>query len=227
MNLIRKHGSRDVLEVGSGANPTLSADVVSRLNIRYTSNDVSIEELSKADSVYDRWVCDLSRDAIPERMHGGFDLIFSRMVNEHVSDGRAYHANIYTLLKPNGIAAHCFSTFYALPFVANRILPETLGRVFWKVFAPRHTHKTGKFPAYYRWSRGPSRAVLSRFEGLGYEIVEYRGYFGHSYYARVPLLHWLERLKTRILLAKPIPALCSYGMMIMRKRPSRHSATPE
>lgn len=88
VNLIQKHSSKDVLEVGSGANPTLSADLVSRLNIRYTANDVSIEELSKADSVYDRSVCDLSRDSIPERMHGGFDLIFSRMVNEHVLDGR-------------------------------------------------------------------------------------------------------------------------------------------
>jgi 2-polyprenyl-3-methyl-5-hydroxy-6-metoxy-1,4-benzoquinol methylase len=213
--------------VGSGANPTLSADVVSSLKIRYTANDVSIEELSKADGVYDRWVCDLSRDVIPERMNGRFDLIFSRMVNEHVSDGRAYHANIHTLLKPHGVAAHCFSTLYALPFAANRILPEALGSVFWKVFAPRHTCKTGKFRAYYRWCRGPSRAVLSRFEGLGYEIVEYRGYFGHSYYARVPLLHRLERLKTRILLAKPIPMLCSYGMMIVRKRSTPHSAPSE
>jgi SAM-dependent methyltransferase len=227
LNLIKRNGSKDVLEVGSGANPTLSADVVSSLKIRYTANDVSIEELSKADGVYDRWVCDLSRDVIPESMHGRFDLIFSRMVNEHVSDGRAYHANIHTLLKPNGVAAHCFSTLYALPFAANRILPEALGSVFWKVFAPRHTYKKGKFRAYYSWSRGPSRAVLSRFEALGYEIVEYRGYFGHSYYARVPLLHRLERLKTRILLAKPIPKLCSYGMMIVRKRLTPHSAPHE
>jgi hypothetical protein len=155
-----------------------------------------------------------------------FDLIFSRMVNEHVPDGRAYHANVHALLKPDGIAAHCFSTLYTLPFAANRILPDALGGLFWKRFAPRHTYKTGKFPAYYSWSRGPSRAVLSRFEALGYEIVEYRGYFGHSYYTRVALLDWLERLKTRILLAKPIPALCSYGMMIARKRPAPHSTPP-
>jgi len=41
------------------------------------------------------------------------------------------------------------SMLYALPFVANRILPEVLGHVFWKVFAPRHTYKPGKFRAYY------------------------------------------------------------------------------
>jgi len=218
LNLIRKHGSKNVLEVGSGANPTLGADTVSSLNIRYTANDVSAEELSKADGVYDRWVFDLSQGTIPEEMHGRFDLIFSRMVNEHISDGRAYHANIHNLLKPNGLAAHCFSTLYALPFAANRILPEALGGVLLKLFAPRDEHKTGKFRAYYSWSRGPSRGVLSRFEGLGYDVIEYRGYFGHTYYARVPLLRQLERLKSRVLLAMPIPMLCSYGMMIAKKR---------
>jgi len=220
LNLIRKHGSKNILEVGSGANPTLSVDTVSSLNIRYTANDVSLEELSKADGVYDRWVSDLSRDVIPEEMHGKFDLIFSRMVNEHISDGRVYHANIHNLLKPNGIAAHCFSTLYALPFAANRLLPEALGGMLLNIFAPRDAHKTGKFRAYYSWSRGPSRAVLSRFEGLGYEVIEYRGYFGHTYYARVPLLRQLEHLKTRVLVAMPIPLLCSYGMLIARKRPA-------
>jgi 2-polyprenyl-3-methyl-5-hydroxy-6-metoxy-1,4-benzoquinol methylase len=218
LNLIKKHGSKNILEVGSGANPTLSAETVSSLNIRYTANDVSLEELSKANGVYDRWVCDLSRDVIPERMQGKFDLIFSRMVNEHISDGQAYHANIHNLLKPDGLSAHCFSTLYALPFTANRILPEAFSGALWNLFAPRDAHKTGKFRAYYSWSRGPSRAILSRFEKLGYEVIEYRGYFGHTYYARVPLLHRLERLKARILLAMPIPALCSYGMMIARKR---------
>jgi 2-polyprenyl-3-methyl-5-hydroxy-6-metoxy-1,4-benzoquinol methylase len=218
LNLIRKYGCRNVLEVGSGANPTLSAETVSSLKIRYTANDVSPEELSKADGVYERWVCDLSLGTIPEETHGKFDLVFSRMVNEHISDGRAYHTNIHNLLKPGGLTAHCFSTLYALPFTANRILPDWIGGILLNLFAPRDAHKTGKFRAYYSWSRGPSAAALSRFEGLGYEVVEYRGYFGHTYYRRVPFLHRLEGLKSRVLLAKPVPMLCSYGMMIARKR---------
>jgi 2-polyprenyl-3-methyl-5-hydroxy-6-metoxy-1,4-benzoquinol methylase len=218
LNVIKTYGSANILEVGSGANPTLSVETVSALKIRYTANDVSLEELSKADGVYDRWVCDLSRDMVPAEMHGKFDLIFSRMVNEHIADGRVYHANIHNLLKPNGIAAHCFSTLYALPFAANRLLPEALGGMLLNIFAPRDAHKAGKFRAYYSWSRGPSRTVLSRFEGLGYEVIEYRGYFGHTYYSRVPLLHHLERLKARALVAMPIPLLCSYGMLIARKR---------
>jgi hypothetical protein len=60
--------------------------------------------------------------------------------------------------------------------------------------------------------------MISRFEALGYEVLEYKGYFGHGYYSRVPLLHRLEHLKARILLANPIPELCGYGMVIVRKR---------
>lgn len=34
--------------------------------------------------------------------------------------------------------------------------------------------QTGQISGLLPWSRRPSRAVLSRFEGLAYEIVEYR-----------------------------------------------------
>jgi hypothetical protein len=90
--------------------------------------------------------------------------------------------------------------------------------VLLNVFMPRDSHKLGKFRAYYSWSRGPTPAMILRFEALGYEIVEYRGYFGHRYYSRVPVLHRLEGLKARILLANPMPMFCSYGMVIARKR---------
>jgi hypothetical protein len=217
LNVIRQQKCVDILEVGSGANPTLSPDIVSELNIRYTANDISSEELDKADEVFGRWVCDLVRDDVPDKMRGRFDLVFSRMVNEHVADGQAYHARIFSLLKPGGVAAHCFSTLYALPFVANRLLPDALSASLLNLFRPRDLHKLGKFPAYYSWSRGPSREMISRLEALGYELMEYRGYYGHTYYVRVPLLHWLEGLKARLLVARPVPALCSYSMLVARK----------
>lgn len=204
--------------MGCGANPTLAPATVSALDLHYTANDISLEEINKADLVFDKWVCNLSSDSVPVERQGTFDLVFSRMVNEHVSDGRAYHANIYRLLKPNGLAAHCFSTLYTLPFVVNRTVPDAVGEVLLKLFAPRDSYKLGKFHAYYSWSRGPSPAMIGRFEALGYEVLDYRGYFGHTYYARIPFLQRLEFLKSRLLMAKPIPALCSYGMVILRKR---------
>ena len=217
LNIIRSQCSKAVLEVGSGANPTLSADVVSALNIRYTANDISSGELDKADSVFDRWVGDLATDEVPETMKGRFDLVFSRMVNEHISDGEAYHRRIFQLLRPGGVAAHCFSTLYSLPFLTNKFAPAALSEFLLGLFRPRDPHKLGKFRAYYSWSRGPSALALSRIESLGYQVLEYRGYFGHTAYLRVRPLHFLEGLKSRFLLDRPMPFLCSYAVLIARK----------
>ena len=224
--MINANGCKDVLEVGCGANPTLSSATVSALGIKYTANDISPAELEKADLVFDRWVCDLANDAVPPERRSTFDLVFSRMVNEHVSDGKTYHANILSLLKPGGLAAHCFSTLYTLPFLVNRILPDSISSILLRVFAPRDSHKLGKFRAYYSWSRGPSPLMISRFEALGYEVVEYQGYFGHTYYSRVPIAQRLEFWKARILLARPMPALCSYGMVILQKPLRMMNARP-
>jgi SAM-dependent methyltransferase len=217
-DIIQRFGSADVLEVGSGANPTLDINSVSSRALRYTANDVSAAELDKADRVYDRWVCDLSTDEVPSDMQGRFDLVFSRMVNEHVSDGQKYHANIHKLLRPGGISAHCFSTLYSLPFSLNRLIPESASNVLLNIFMPRDACKLGKFRAHYSWRRGPSVSMLKRFGSLGYDVLDYRGYFGHAYYCRIPALHRLEAMKARWLLSHPVAPLCSYGMLIARKR---------
>jgi SAM-dependent methyltransferase len=220
-DIIERFGSVDVLEVGSGANPTLDRNDVSLRALRYTANDVSAAELDKADKVYDRWVCDLSSGEIPAAMQGRFDLVFSRMVNEHVSDGQTYHANIRKLLKPGGIAAHCFSTLYSLPFSVNKLVPESASNALLNIFMPRDSCKLGKFRAHYSWSRGPSASMLKRFDSLGYDVLDYRGYFGHAYYCRIPALHRLEAMKARWLLSHPMAPLCSYGMLIAQKRAER------
>jgi SAM-dependent methyltransferase len=215
--LIERYKCRRILEIGSGANPTLPSNVIADTNLYYVANDADPEELNKADPAFRRWVGDVS-DGVPEEMAGNFDLVFSRMVNEHIEDGRNYHANIHRLLAPGGISAHCFSTLYSLPFVTNRLLPERIGDSILHMFDPRDRVKRGKFRAYYSWSRGPSRRMISRFESLGFEVVNYVGYFGHGYYWRWPIIHRLELIKSRALVARPIPALCSFAMLIARKK---------
>lgn len=216
--IIQRFGSVHVLEVGSGANPTLDANTVSARALRYTANDVSATELDKADNVYGRWVCDLSTDTVPLEMQGRFDLVFSRMVNEHISDGKKYHANLHKLLRPGGISAHCFSTLYNLPFTVNRLVPEAASNALLNIFMPRDACKLGKFRAHYSWSRGPSASMLKRFDSLDFDVLDYRGYFGHAYYCRIPILHRLEAEKARWLVSHPVAPLCSYGMLIARKR---------
>ena len=213
------HPLRDlVLEVGSGANPTLSTDDVHRYGLRYITSDRDLSELSKADPVYEARCVDLENGPIPDDLLGRCDLIFSRMVNEHIRDGRRYHANIYDMLSPGGVAVHAFSTLYTLPFLANHLMPSQLGNGLLNFFAPRDRHQHEKFQAYYSWSRGPTSHAIRQFRQLGYHVVSYDGYFGHTYYRnRMPLLDRLEQAKARLLLTLRLPLFCSYATIVLRK----------
>jgi SAM-dependent methyltransferase len=218
-NLIDEYGCKRILEIGSGANPTLEPKVVHDKRLFYVTSDLSWEEMEKADPVYERLVLDLSADEMSPELLGEFDLVFSRMVAEHVSDGLKYHRNIFRLLRHNGVSAHCFSTLWSFPFAANRLLPEFLSARLLNEFAPRDVHRHAKFPARYSWSRGPSETMIRRFEGLGFEVVKYTGYFGHDYYKRVStLLHRMELFKAGLLLRWPYATFCSYATTVLRKR---------
>ncbi len=212
-----------VLEVGSGANPTLEPRDLSDLGVDdYTTNDVSADELAKAPHGYETLQADLAEpDWRADRV---YDLIFSRMVNEHIKDGRAYYANLFRTLRPGGLTVHCFSTLWAFPFVANRLLPEGLSSKTLDLVAPRNRDQHEKFRTYYSWSRGPTRRSIERFESLGFVVEEYVGYFGHGYYRRLGPLDSLERAKTRVLVQHPVPLLTSYAVVKLR-RPEEPSPT--
>ena len=217
-DLVEKYRCQRILEVGSGANPTLDPDYVRRTGLQYVTSDLDEGELAKADPAFERLVIDLSSE-VPAEMVGSFDCVFSRMTGEHIRDGGKYHKNIYSVLRPGGISVHCFSTLWTLPFAVNYLLPDGLTQVILNLFNPREdAHQHGKFKAYYSWSRGPTKTMIKRFQSLGFEIVEYIGCFGHPYYSkRLPWLDSLERKKSAYLLKHPIPQLCSYSTIILRK----------
>lgn len=218
-SIIDRESSASVLEIGSGANPTLAPEDVRARGLRYTTNDLDAGELAKAGTAYDTLLLDMSsaaRGALPLE---SFDLIFSRMVNEHVADGERYYRNIFDALRPGGVTAHCFSTLYALPFIVNRLVPEQVASHLLDFFNPRDRYKQDKFEARYSWSRGPTSRMLERLASVGYEIVEYRGYFGHPYYNQpfMKPLRALEEAKAAWLCRHPIPDLTSYAVVILRK----------
>lgn len=217
-SLLSQRACRRILEIGSGANPTLPPSYVEANGLSYVTSDVSPEELEKADSVFERLALDPSADTIDAALLGTFDCVLSRMVSEHIRDGRQFHGNLYKMLRPGGISVHCFSTLWSVPFLANRLLPEALTNRLLSTFHPRDRHRHEKFKAHYSWSRGPSQAMIRRFEALGFEVLEYTGYFGHPYYAgKIPWLHRLEMQKSRFLVKHPIPALCAYATIVLRK----------
>lgn len=218
-SVIDRESPRSVLEIGSGANPTLAPEEVAMRGLSYTTNDLDAGELAKAGPAYQTLLLDMAKAGPEELPRASFDLVFSRMVNEHVVDGERYHRNIFDVLRPGGVTAHCFSTLYALPFLVNRFIPEQLASRLLDVFNPRDRYQQDKFPAHYSWSRGPTLRMLERLAGVGYDIVEYRGYFGHPYYNQ-PLMkpvRALEEAKTAWLCRHPIPNLTSYAVVILRK----------
>jgi len=217
--LIREQGFTRMLDIGGGANPTLPAEFIRGQQLEYTLLDISQAELDKAPPEYHKLRLDIT-GGTPPRGSGGYDLAFSKMLAEHVTQGEKLHQNVFALLKEGGMAVHFFPTLYAFPFVVNRLIPERLAAWLLDKLSPRDKIQQGKFPAYYSWCRGPRRSAIRRFEQLGYQVAAYHGYFGHvGYYRRVPPLRWFHQALTRWLLRNPAPLFTSYAIVVLRKPP--------
>jgi 2-polyprenyl-3-methyl-5-hydroxy-6-metoxy-1,4-benzoquinol methylase len=206
-----------VCEVGGGANPALSQRFVAEHGIEYVLVDVSEEELAKAPTAYDKLVADAASPKFDPA--GEYDFVFTITVAEHVRRPDVFHRNVFRLLVPGGRAFHFFSTLYALPFVANRVLPEVLTRRLLRLVQPGREAEGShaKFTALYRWCRGPTRRQIARFERIGFHVEEYVGYFGHDYYARVRPLQALEHRLEALLVRRPLPFLTTYASVVLRK----------
>ena len=214
--LVRDTGARSVLELGGGANPALSLEEIREMGINYTILDISKVELDKAPAGYHKLQADVA--APLTGISAQYDFVFSKMLVEHLHNGRVFHENVLKLLQPGGVAFHFFPTLYAPPFVANWLLPERLARWTLRLFSPRDSYQYAKFPAYYSWCRGPTAGQLRRFEQLDYEVRRYTGFFGHErYYARIPLLRELHQRCVDFLLLHPIPQLTSFAYLELAK----------
>lgn len=214
--LVEERQVRRVCDIGAGANPLLDDDFVRANALEYTILDISASELEKAPAGYRKIVADISSPGFS--LDGQFQLIFSKMLAEHVRDGEQFHRNVMSLLAPGGLAVHVFPTLYTLPFLVNYLVPESLGSKLLGLFAPRDKYQHAKFPAYYRWCRGPTQTQMRRFKGLGYRVVEYRGFFGHAgYYNKIPILKSVHDLKSAYLLRHPHPLLTSYACVVLEK----------
>lgn len=217
--VIGSHSPKRVCEIGAGANPAISQDAVRRHGLQFRAVDEVETELLKSGmtetgmiQTYDVCVPDAPVPGAP------YDLIFSRMTAEHFRAPDHAYKNMFQALVPGGLSVHCFATLYALPFVLNRLLPDRLSDFLFDRFSPRNREQHDKFKAYYSHCRGPLESQVQFFRGLGYEIVEYRAFFGHNYYSfRMPLLHRMNRQAANLLLKAPIAFFTSYATVILRR----------
>jgi SAM-dependent methyltransferase len=218
-DLVVQRGCKVVCDIGGGANPALPLDFLNAHKVECLVYDISASELAKAPAGYTKVTGDITRD-VPAAQVGRCDLVFSKMLAEHVRDAEAFHKNIHRLLRPGGLSFHFFPTLFTLPFVANRLLPERLAYAILNLLqSGREKHgKLAKFPAYYKWCRGPLQSQFRRFEGCGFRVLKYVGFFGHPpYYSKLPLVRDIHRLNCRWLVKHPIPAITSFAWVILEK----------
>jgi ubiquinone/menaquinone biosynthesis C-methylase UbiE len=213
--LVKEKNARKICDVGGGANPVLPPEFVSQNQLSCTVLDISSEEISKAPEGYKKLVQDIEAKNFvsPEQ----FDFVVTKMMAEHIRHGKLFHKNIFAMLKPGGVALHYFPTLYTLPFLVNKLLPEWLSSFLLDIFLPRDHYKLGKFPAYYSWCFGPTPSMLAMLTDIGYEVLEYRGFFGNTYYRRIPIIRDLHRAYSRYLAHHPNPYLTSYAQVILCK----------
>ncbi|MBS1913448.1 MAG: class I SAM-dependent methyltransferase [Bacteroidetes bacterium] len=225
MRLIAERNVRHICEIGGGANPALPLDYLTERGIEYTVLDISKEELAKAPAGYRTLHQDILSPALA--VHDRFDLVFSRMVAEHVNDARRFHGNVHRLLRAGGTAFHYFPTLMAVPFMANKVLAGPVSRWLLTMVQGEREQmgRHAKFPAYYKWCRGPIPRQMRRLQRLGYLIDAYHGFFGHTYYARVKPLYEIHRALTRMLIRHPVPAVTAYAYLVMRKVTAPYAET--
>lgn len=217
LDLARREGVRAVAELGGGANPVVGdADKWGFAEHRVVV-DISPLELSKAAVDVQTRVVDLCQPIADDG--GTYDLVFSKMLCEHLPDPVVFHQNCNKLLRPGGLSVHFFPTLGTFPFLVNKMIPERTARRILDKVQPGRLDQPNleKFPAYYRGTTGPTRRAIDKFEGFGFKVEQWKSSFGHAYYSVIPPLQALENAKSSFLRRHPIPALASFSVIVLRK----------
>ncbi len=209
--IVKTNGFFSILDVGGGAQPMFNLEYILNEKLDYTVLDISKEELACAPKGYSK--CQMDIAAANISFPKEFDFVFSRFMAEHVYDAAGLHTNVFRALRPGGMAVHFFPTLYALPFVVNWLLPNWTAALFLN----KERRDRGKFPAYYRWCVGPNPRSVQRFAELGYEVMEYSGFFGHGYYDSFPILRNIHGWFRERMLEHRIGMFTSFAWIVLRK----------
>lgn len=215
--LARREGVQAVAELGGGANPVVGDAQRWGFARHRVVVDISPLELSKAAVDVETRVVDLCRPITGQ--DGTYDMVFSKMLCEHLPDPVVFHQNCHRLLRTGGLSVHFFPTRGALPFLVNKVIPEHTARRILDAVQPGRLDQPNleKFPAYYRGTTGPTRRAIAEFEAFGFAVERWKSSFGHAYYSVIPPLQALENAKSRFLRRHPVPALASFSVIVLRK----------
>jgi len=211
LTLQKEFGCKSLMEIGGGRSPLFDYSEYRNLNTFYTLNDISPRELALAPA----WPLKACFDICspPSTIESSYDLIFSKMVFEHIPNAAKAYQAVYRLLKPGGIALSFFPTLYCLPFVLNYLSPERLSSKLQRLFDPR---PDPKFPAYYHWCRS-SDYLKQNLKTVGFRYIEVSPFYGHAYYRSIPFLRTTERHWTRMARGRNLTILSSFAYAFVQR----------
>ena len=220
MTLARDLDLTRLCEIGGGRDPLLTVNEVSSLRAVLTINDISQRELDRAPSGFATACFDVAGDLKAAGVAGGrYDLMFSRMVFEHIGDVAKAWRNIHTLLAPGGVALSFFPTLYALPFFMNHLMPERLSGGLLKLIYPERGDDGGdpKFPAVYDRCFGDDKSHRPMLEAIGFREVIVLPFWGHQYFKRLPGLREVDAGFNALAARLNWRAMTTYAYVIARK----------
>jgi SAM-dependent methyltransferase len=217
--LCDRFSSRRLIEIGGGRDPLFSPEEISALGVEMTVNDIAPGEIAVLPGGYKTACFDIAGDiSMSTDLRESFDLAFSRMVFEHVEDGRRAWSNLYNILAPGGVALAFVPTLYAVPFVANRLLPDKLAAAIVRaIFRHRTDEADPVFPARYSWCIADQARIGSMLAAIGYREVAVLPFYGHGYYRYFPVIRDIHRRFTALARRRDWRLLASFAYIAARK----------
>jgi SAM-dependent methyltransferase len=211
--------ARQIVEIGGGRDPLFSRDEIAALGVAMTVNDISPVELAVLADGYRTACFDVAGDiSNAKHLRNTFDLAFSRMVFEHVEDGQRAWSNLHQMLAPGGVALAFVPTLYAVPFVLNWLLPDRLAAAIVKLmFSNRTDDEDPVFPARYSWCFAGEARMRSMLSPIGYREIVIVPFYGHDYYAGIPIVRDVHRWFTGLARRNDWRVFASYAYIAARK----------
>ncbi|MCW3837114.1 class I SAM-dependent methyltransferase [Sphingomonas canadensis] len=219
IDLIGWSGASSVLEVGGGRSPFLKQKTIEQLGVAYTSSDILASEVALAPDWIESIVLDVQTPdkSLIAPYAGKYDFAFSKWVMEHVGNYKRAYSNIYDILQEGGIYIALHPILYSLPFVVNRIAPDSVTAPVLRLFFPhRNDAETPKFPALYSGCRISGR-VREDIRAIGFRQVWQLPFYGHNYYSKIPVLREMHRAVTAGVRGLNLTPMASFAYTIVQK----------
>ncbi|WP_296714112.1 class I SAM-dependent methyltransferase [Rhodoblastus sp.] len=220
IELSRARGLRRHLEIGAGRDPLFQPGEAAQLGLDITLNDISAHELSLAPSGYGKVVCDIASPQAPDILgRDKYDLVYCRMVMEHVPNVAAMWRNINAILAPGGVALAFFPTLYAAPYVLNSLMPEKLSRFLLETIFPERKQDGGdpKFPAYYNYCFSSEARMMPMLRQAGFSEAVILPFWGYAYFSKFPGVKQVDAAFNRLAERRDWRSVSSFAYVIATK----------